>query len=37
VNPVLRALRDHGIEVTAIQQSHPGRQAAPLFHAFLGQ
>ena len=34
VNPVAKALRDNGIEVTAI---HARRRAAPVFHAFLGE
>ena len=37
VNPVLRALRDNGIEVTALHSHMLGRTAAPLFHAFLGE
>ena len=36
VNPVLRTLRENGIEVTA-PQPHAERRAAPVLHAFLGQ
>jgi Domain of Unknown Function (DUF1259) len=37
VNPVLKALREHGIEVTGDPQPHARRPAAPLLHALLGQ
>ena len=37
VNPVIKALRANGIEVTARAQPHAGRAAAAVLHAFLGQ
>jgi hypothetical protein len=37
VNPVLKALRDHGIEGHGDPQPHARRPATPLLHALLGE
>ena len=37
VNPRIRALRENGIEVTAIHSQYVERATTPILHSFLGQ